>query len=299
MKRLVSFLFLSLLATIVLAQPQAPDTMWTRTFGGFNSDEGKKVLQTLDGGYIIVGSCGDVYLIKTDANGNEQWERFYGGTGTEYGNSIKITSDGGYIIVGQTQVLSYYVYLLKTDSSGNLLWERQIGNIEDDCSGWDIDLTTDGGYIICGWCYMDTSVNVYTDGFLAKADSLGNLLWYRTYGGNYGDWLISLQVCPDGGFVACGYKTINPPYNDFYLVKTDSLGNTEWERIITGNPSSCAYDVQITNDGGYIFAGAIGIAVNNCDVYLIKTDSLGDEQWHSIIGGTGNDGGESVCETFD
>jgi len=78
------------------------DTLWTRTYGGTNGDQGYSVQQTSDGGYIIAGwtnSFGaggyDVYLIKANASGDTLWTKTYGGTNDDYGNSVQQTSDGG------------------------------------------------------------------------------------------------------------------------------------------------------------------------------------------------------------
>ncbi|MBN2465448.1 T9SS type A sorting domain-containing protein [candidate division WOR-3 bacterium] len=104
------------------------ETLWTRTFGGAQIDEGYSVKQTDDGGYVAVGvtkSFGsgshDVYLIRTDPNGEMLWTRTFGGASGDGGNSVQQTSDGGYIIAGAT--FSYGagesdVYLIKTDSTG-------------------------------------------------------------------------------------------------------------------------------------------------------------------------------------
>ena len=102
---------------------------WTRYFGT-NSfvSEGLSVVQTTDGGYIITGLTfpspypfEDVYLIKTDGNGNELWTKTFGGTDTDYGQSVQQTTDGGYIITGRSVVFSQgHVYLIKTDGNGTV-----------------------------------------------------------------------------------------------------------------------------------------------------------------------------------
>jgi hypothetical protein len=86
------------------------DTIWTRTFGGANDEEGFSVWQTTDGGYVITGytnSFGagqkDVWLIRTDDNGDTIWTKTLGGIGDDEGKSIEQTSDGGYIISGYTK----------------------------------------------------------------------------------------------------------------------------------------------------------------------------------------------------
>jgi hypothetical protein len=98
------------------------DTIWTRTYGGAYCDYSRSVEQTTDGGYIITGHTGvfgvteDVYLIKTDANGDTLWTRRYGGGGRERGWSVKQTADGGYVVAGWTESFGAGgrdIYLLK------------------------------------------------------------------------------------------------------------------------------------------------------------------------------------------
>ena len=105
------------------------DTLWTRAYGGPDSDQGMSVQQTVDGGYIVTGittSFGDgpqnVYLVKTDPNGDTLWTRVFGGDTTESGLSVLQTIDGGYIITGSTTSFGaggFDIYLIKTDSNGN------------------------------------------------------------------------------------------------------------------------------------------------------------------------------------
>jgi uncharacterized repeat protein (TIGR02543 family) len=106
------------------------NTLWTKTFGGTNHDYIYGVQQTTDGGYIVAGltlsfgaGASDVYLIKTDANGNILWTKTFGGTNNDYAHAVQQTTDGGYIVAGITYsfgAIGGDVYLIKTDASGNV-----------------------------------------------------------------------------------------------------------------------------------------------------------------------------------
>jgi hypothetical protein len=104
-------------------------TLWKNSFTGTWQALGFSVWHTTDGGYIIAGGTTaevyfwgdeDVYLVKTDSNGNKQWEKTYGGLMHDWAMSVQQTSDGGYILVGETNSFSTSmdIYLIKTDSEG-------------------------------------------------------------------------------------------------------------------------------------------------------------------------------------
>jgi hypothetical protein len=120
------------------------DTLWTRTYGGADDDWGWSVEQTNDGGYIVAGgtySFGagsqDVYLVKTDSQGDTLWTRAYGGTDGDRAYSVRQTSDGGYIIAGYTMSFGAGgdVYLIKTDANGN------VAGIEEPVAGHPVNPT--------------------------------------------------------------------------------------------------------------------------------------------------------------
>ncbi|MBS4027457.1 MAG: hypothetical protein KGZ58_02370, partial [Ignavibacteriales bacterium] len=102
---------------------------WAKTLGGSDFVSGSSTQQTDDGGYIVTGniqyfgtSNNDVYLTKTDGNGNQIWTKTFGGSGTDVGNCVQLTVDGGFIIVGVTDSFGAGgndVYLIKTNPNGN------------------------------------------------------------------------------------------------------------------------------------------------------------------------------------
>ena len=283
---------------------------FSRTFGGFYYDEGWSVQQTNDDGYIIAGytaSYGagseDVYLIKTDASGNEQWSQTFGGIFSDYGESVQQTTDGGYIIAGRTYSYgsgSTDVYLIKTDAYGNEIWSKTFGGISSDYSR-SVQQTYDGGFIIAGLTYSYGYSIGYSDVYLIKTDANGNETWTKTYGGYYDDFGFNLQQTYDGGFIIAG-KTYS--YGAFsenvYLIKTDALGNQIWSKTFNGNGYGYGRSVRQTTDGGYIIIGkTYAISEYYSDIYLVKTDVNGNETWSQTYGGMFDDVGFSVQQTSD
>jgi len=261
------------------------DTLWTRTLGGMQDDDGYCVQQTADGGYILVGCTfsfgageSDVYLVKTDAKGDTLWTRAFGGTSYDYGCSVRQTSDGGYVVAGYTYSFGAGytdVYLIKTDANGDTLWTRAYGGTLDDY-GWSVQQTSDGGYVIAGYAYV--SGTGYCDIYLIKTDATGDTLWTRTFGGRGEDQGYSVWQTVDDGFVIAGHTTsFGAGGYDVYLVRTDAGGDTLWTRTFGGTTHDHGRSVRQTADGGYVIAGAAtSLGAGDVDLYLIKTDSLGD-----------------------
>lgn len=284
------------------------DTLWIKTFGGLFAEYGNSVQQTNDSGYIIAGytnSFGmgiyNVYLIKTDINGDTSWAKTFGGTGEDVGNSVQQTTDGGYIIAGTTTSFGAGnddVFLIKTNSTGDTLWTKTFGGANDD-EGNSVQQTIDNGYIII--CTSKSFGAGYNDMWLIKTDSSGNIIWTKTYGGALGDFGISGQQTSDSGYIIAGYSNSfgMPPY-DYYLIKTNSYGDTLWSKTYGGESFDEAYAVHQTTDGGYIISGiSISFGFGNADVYLIRTDGNGDTLWTKFYGSSGTDYAFSVHETSD
>jgi len=278
---------------------------WDETYGGTSYDVGYEVQETVDGGYIIAGitysfgaGSSDIYVIKTDPCGVLEWQKTFGGSSVDDGHSVRQTADGGYIVGGQTQ--SYGagdkdMYLIKLDEDGNEEWSNTYGASGKD-HGYFVRQTSDLGYIITGdtQSYGAGSADVY----LVKTDPCGVLEWQKTYGGTGYDEGGSVKQTADGGYIIGGRtNTYGAGDYDFYLIKTDPCGILDWQKWYGGSAFDHGKSVQQTQDGGYVFAGyTYSYGAGSSDAYIIKTDSVGNVQWENTCGGALMDSATSIQE---
>ncbi len=278
---------------------QAPDTLWTRTYGGTGWDHGYSVAQTSDGGYIIAGSYEgpesniDVYLIKTDSQGDTLWTRTYGRAALDEGYGVEQTSDGGYVVVGASgEMGDVDAYLIKTDSNGDTIWTRTYGGSSVD-EAFAVQQTSDGGYVMAGFT-MSFAVG-QEDAWIIKTDQNGDTIWTATYGGGNLDVAPSVQETADGAYVVAGYTWSYGPVGMAFLAKTGANGDSLWMKLYVPTSHQKAYCVRQTADGGYVFVGERrSSATNDDDVWLVRTDANGDTLWTRIYGGDLNQHGKSL-----
>jgi len=272
--------------------------LWSKNYGGRDSEGANDVLVASDGGFIIVGytdSFGagskDAYLIKTDAQGNVQWTKTYGGKKDDNFYSVIPTGDGGYLAVGATigaDGQNRDAYLVKTNAQGNQLWSKTFGGSSGGEIAYSVVRTSDGGFVFAG---STTSFGAGGfDVYLVKINASGNEQWSKTFGGSDWEEGYSVVETSDKGFAISGYTVSSGVgARDAYLIKTDASGNLQWSKTYGFSRNDAANSVNQTPDGGFILVGSTVNRVTQqnqfTDVYIIKTDAFGVEEWSKLYGG--------------
>lgn len=254
-----------------------------------------KILKTVDGGYILGGTSVFLtnlsiskqidFIIKTDAEGNEEWNRtFFDNTNYYYYlDSIQQTQDGGYIVLGgNSQGYLYEVRIIKLDSKGNKTWTRTIKNSLNP----SLQQTSDGGYIVV--FKRDRPEFQYDETTLQRLDPGGNDIWNQTFRGLEN---VHIELTDYDGFVLSGELKSNITGVNAFLIKTDSHGNELWNKTYGGSMDDGFEVIKRTKDGGYVLAGYTG-ADHSTDLYnfyrgdewLIKVDQEGNKEWEMTFG---------------
>lgn len=281
---------------------------WQKNYGGKGTEEGECVQYTKDGGYIVTGftdsqgnGASDVYLIKTNSQGDAEWVKTYGGNRVDKGHYVVQVKDGGYIITGATYSYgmgSVNAYLIRTTINGDTLWTKNYGGegIEE---GHCVYETADGGFVLTGRTNSFGSGDY--DVYVIYSNSGGRLLWMRTFGGSGNEEGLSIKQTKDGGFIILGHTmSYGAGGTDVYLIRTDSKGEAKWTRTFGGVNDDFGRAVHETADGNFIVVGytnSMGVGGN--DAYLLCVNPDGDTIWTKTYGGKGDEFGNDVRETFD
>jgi len=284
------------------------NVLWRKVYpglDGFNS-----ITTTIDGGYAVAGltdslnSPGDydMFILKTDNSGNPLWCNIFGlGLNTDSPTDLIQDTDGNFYLTGRgstTILVSGSAFIIKTDSTGSLLWDKIIFS----ATPWylftnHISPTNDGGVIVTGTSPVNNSVGL----LIMKFDASGQVSWSRCYGNDFYGY-VSYQT-NDGGYISSGTGSSPGIQNGYVLLKSDSMGIVQWCKVYS---DAISYpDLIINADGDYVMAGTHqdGI-VDSANIYLIKTDPLGDTIWTRFyeidtLIGYGGEVAKSIIQSSD
>jgi len=278
--------------------PIVPDflgeVVWIKTFGGTGDEDAISVVQSNDGGFMVLASTksmdGDVtgksttdldyWLLKLDENGEKLWDRTYGGSEQDKASSISKTSDGGYIVSGFTASIDGDVsenagfhdyWIVKINASGDIQWEKSFGFIGQD-QAFKVIETAEGGYIAIGFLDVGQSGGEGNDATEPNDSTRSSL----------------------------------HSLGDYWAIKMDSNGNKIWRRYFGGSHVDQGKDVLQTPDGGFLLIGIsessdfdITNAYGANDFWAIKINADGDLIWENSFGGSESEFAYSITNTTD
>lgn len=261
--------------------------LWQKSLGGSLLESPTSILQTDDGGFVLLsisrssdgdvtGNHGqdDIWIAKLSNAGEIQWQKSLGGSEIDQGVSIQQTSDDGYIVAGRTNSNDNDVsgnhgnhdcWVLKLSHLGEIEWQKCFGGSLGE-STYSIIQTRDNGFVLAGNSNShdgDVTGNpILTDFWIVRLSEVGEIQWQKTFGGSKSDFSSGIQETKDGGYVVCG-STIsnngdvsgNHGDKDYWILKLDSLGTLKWQKTLGGTNEDYSTSIIQTSDEGYIIAG--------------------------------------------
>jgi hypothetical protein len=306
------------------------EIIWSKTYGGTLVDDLVNAIPGSDDGYILSGDTesddGDVtnfhgtfdyWVVKIDTSGILKWETCLGGSFEDYSCHVARLSDGSYLCVGQSNSIDGMVtgnhgvldgWVVKLDKFGSFKWEKSLGSTQYD--GFEgIYTTTDDGALLCGWAGAndgDVLCNFhggFSDAWLVKIDSSGNIEWQQCYGGTSDDEVFLIQKSSDNGYILVGQTSSNDGDvsgnhgdEDFWILKIDSIGTLEWQKCYGGSGTDQPNFIKQLSDGNYIIGGSTNstdfdvqgnhsVNASYTDGWLIKITPTGELIWQRCFGG--------------
>ncbi len=268
---------------------------WDQILGGSQDDVANSIQQTSDGGFIVAGATyskgageEDAWVLRLNTNGNLLWDKTFGGKGDDWAKSIQQTTDGGYIVAGETSknADSSNAWVFKLDYKGDILWERVCGNNTQN-KVRSIQQTSDEGYIVVG--NTGKSLSYCMQGWVFKLEPNGDTRWDKTFifGEEYNNNTASIQQTTDGGYIVAGYtdgythSKKMTMHKDAWILKLESDGDKEWEKLIGKWGEDQATSIRQTSDGGYIVAGFTSAweRIGSGQTWIFKLKPNGDTEW--------------------
>ncbi|MFI5172879.1 MAG: T9SS type A sorting domain-containing protein [Chitinophagales bacterium] len=269
---------------------------WQNTIGGTKWDNGKDIIQTLDGGYLI---------------------------GAESSSGISGDKTEGHYSGGS---FGYDLWIIKIDASGNIEWQNNIGGMNDDFMR-AVCQNPDGTYIIGSYSLSGSggdktvgnndAIAGSGDIWLLKLNATGSIIWQRDIGGDMGDYVDEIKMPAGGGYILGGASASNTGFDksedsyggyDVWIIKTDNDGFVDWDVAYGGNLDEHIGSIELTADGGYLVGAysASGISGNKTestnggsDYWILDLDAAGNINWQKDIGGAANDMMHDIVQLTD
>ena len=280
----------------------------------------------------------DISIVRLDSMGNILWTQSYGGTNWDIGSSLQALDDGCFLVCAHTNssdgdVFGYHpgpdpfshdIWLFKIDSMGNMIWQKCLGGSGEERFAGAFQ-TPDHGYLVYGDVFgttdgdlignVDTGASAQS-AWVVKLDSSLNIQWSKLYGGSGKEEINKVIPQSDGGYLlGCVTESNDGDVSgnhvvgerDYWLVRTDSVGNILWQHCYGGEYYDELNDMAMDVDGGIVMAGQtltsengdVSLNYGMVDLWVVKTDSAGNLMWEDCYGGSLTEFCGQICLTQD
>ncbi|WP_396149984.1 T9SS type A sorting domain-containing protein [Flavobacterium sp.] len=274
---------------------------WQKTIGGSGSEFDMMGIPCTEGGYFVGGSSrspisgektenfrgfsalnADFWVLKLDENRNIEWQRTIGGEDEDLFKTVCQTNDGGFLLGGRSRSNigfeksensrgnSHDFWILKLNPQGDIEWQKTIGSTDTDLLS-DMLITQENDILIGGTSAglisgeKTVESNGLSDFWILKLNSIGDILWQKSIGGNNQESLFRMSQTIDGNYLLggssnssiSGDKTSNSRgLNDYWTVLIDTDGNIIGQKTMGGSEGDGGTNIIETPDGGYFVAGS-------------------------------------------
>ena len=301
-------LFTTALIFIALTiNAQSPQITWEKTFGGSEDDEAKSIVQTKDGGFMLIGKTesqgagkSDAWLVKLDASGEMDWDKTFGGAKDDEGFSVINTKSGGFAFAGYTESEgkgSSDFLVAKLDFSGKELWKMTYGGPKAD-EACKIIQTFDGNFVVGGLTKSRGAGS--SDYWLLKTSGAKKVIFKKNFGGSRKEELKDIIQLPDSSFVVVGNSlSTSTGGSDVWLLKLNKLGRSKVKKNFGGNDYDLGNSILATDDG-YIIAGATMTQTKGFfDIWVFGLNENLEKKWENQWGDKKDEKMEVIIATQD
>ena len=201
---------------------------------------------------------------------------FGSAVGNDWANSLLETPAGDFVVTGQYDTgTDIDLLMAKISSTGDTVWTKRIGGAQNDWGG-SVIMTSDGGFVAAG--FTDSYGAGNDDIYLVKVDSMGSLLWSKTFGGSGFEYGYDVIETAGNGLLIVGEGTswgTGPANTDIYVIKTDAKGDTLWTYVYGDSTDNVGFSLIERQDSSYLIAGCTDCYVLSSNDYFLAIDSNG------------------------
>lgn len=274
----------------VLKLDKCGQIQWEKSVGGTGYESARDIIQTSDGGYLVLGETNstdgdvvagyggtkDIWLLKLSATGSVEWQKRYGGSGLDIGNHLEALKDGSFLIAASSTSNDGDIknnhssgtytdgVLMKIGAGGNLLWSKCFGGSKNE-ELFDLEVINGSIYAAGFTNSVDGDIppsQKNYDAWLLALDLSGNKIMSKIYGGSQNDVAYCMSKGADGSLTLAGYTTSNDGdvsgakgSQDYWIINVTQKGKLNWQKVLGGTDAEYAKTIITDKDSSYIIGG--------------------------------------------